>query len=69
MQQIKIFKSTEYKVDKLEAKINDWLKASNAKIISMSGNIAPQTGGPENSSTNQEFQPSDILVMLLYETT
>lgn len=64
MQQVKLFKSIESELEDLQKAINTWIKESGAKIISITGNIAPQTGhsGPMNT-----FASSDILVVVLYE--
>ncbi|HEV3165960.1 MAG TPA: hypothetical protein VGZ22_18165 [Isosphaeraceae bacterium] len=66
MQQIKIFKSLEYDVDAMEKQVNEWLAASKARVISMSGNIAPQSGS-EASNTASGMNPSDLVLFLLYE--
>ena len=63
MQQVKIFKSIESELWTMENEINTWIKETGAKIISMSGNIAPQTG----RSQVQGFSASDVLVVILYE--
>jgi hypothetical protein len=65
MQQVKLFKSIESELEDLQKAINEWIKESGAKIISITGNIAPQTGhggGPMNT-----FASSDVLVVVLYE--
>ena len=70
MQQVKLFKGVENEVGSLEKEINDWLSRSGAKVVSLTGNIAPQSvkadgpGGLGKSS----FSPSDVLVIVLYET-
>jgi hypothetical protein len=48
----------------MEKEINEWIVASGAKIISMTGNIAAQTG---KGSHVGAFSASDVLVILLYE--
>ena len=69
MQQIKIFKSIESDVSDLERDINAWLKESGARVVNVFGNIAPQTiADPEKAKGNRAFNPSDILIVLLYET-
>ena len=45
MQQVKIFKSVENELNTLEAEMNTWIASSGARIISISGNIAPQSAG------------------------
>ncbi len=69
MQQIKIFKSIESDVSDLERQINAWLKESGARIVNVFGNIAPQTiTDPEKAKGTRGFSPSDVLIVLLYET-
>ena len=69
MQQIKIFKSIESDASCLEREINAWLKESGARVVNVFGNIAPQTiGDPEKAKGNRAFSPSDILIVLLYES-
>lgn len=65
MQQVKLFKSVESEMEDLQKSINDWIKESGAKIISMTGNIAAQTSHGGNSMNT--FASSDILVVVLYE--
>lgn len=69
MQQIKIFKSIETDVRLLEAEVNSWLAESKVRVISMSGNIAPQTQTSKESSglSKSLFAPSDVLLIILYE--
>ncbi len=69
MQQIKIFKSIESDVSDLEQDINAWLKESSARVVNVFGNIAPQTiSDPERAKGSRGFSPSDILIVVLYET-
>ena len=69
MQQIKIFKNVENNLSELEKEINGWIAQSGARIVSLTGNIAPQSdptvaGGGLSNST---FPPSDVVVIILYE--
>lgn len=66
MQQVKIFKSIESELDALEQEINSWVKEQGVKILSLTGNISPQsiTGGGMTST----FSASDVLVIIVYET-
>jgi hypothetical protein len=70
MQQVKLFKSVENEVDSLEKEINDWLSRSGAKVLSVTGNIAPQSVKPDGGGGlgKGSFNPSDVLVVVLYET-
>lgn len=72
MHQVKIFKGVENEVSQLEADINSWLKSSGARVVNITGNIAPQTGGAGGSSSAATLgqgphAPSDVLVVVLYE--
>ena len=70
MQQVKIFRTIESEVSQMEAEINSWLKKSGAKVISITGNIAPQspqTGDKKSSLSSSPFAASDVLVIVLYE--
>lgn len=70
MQQVKLFKGVENEVGVLEKEINDWLSRSGAKVVTLTGNIAPQStkSGAPGGLGKGSFSPSDILVMVLYET-
>ena len=61
MEQVKLFKGVEMEIRALEDEINEWLKESSARVISVTGNIAPQSGG------GGSFHTSDILVVITYE--
>ena len=73
MQQVKMFKGIENELAAMESEINDWLAASKATVKQIFGNIAPQSasagiqGG--HGLTKSEFPPSDVLVVVLYETS
>lgn len=70
MQQVKLFKGVENEVGSLEKEINDWLSRSGAKVVSLTGNIAPQSTKPDAGGGlgKGSFSPSDVLVIMLYET-
>ncbi len=71
MQQVKIFKSVEIEIGELEAQVNAWIQETGAKIISISGNIAPQSGSRDTKAIGlggSQFVSSDILLVILYET-
>jgi len=68
MQQIKIFKTTEYRYKDLEKQVNDWITAEGVRILNIFGNIAPQTGSQDESSANQDFADSDLFLIVHYET-
>jgi hypothetical protein len=72
MHRIKIFKELEYDYEKMERDVNDWLARSGAKVISMNGNIAPQTeaagrGMTPRAGATGGSSPSDIVLFILYE--
>jgi hypothetical protein len=70
MQQVKLFKGIESDTATLEAEVNAWIQESGARIISITGNIAPQSemvGTKDDISVDIRFFPSDILLVILYE--
>ena len=70
MQQIKIFKGLENELPALEKEMNGWLAESGARVLQISGNIAPQSGptDPKRSSISpSSFSASDVVVVVLYE--
>lgn len=76
MQQIKIFKGVENESDRLERQVNDWLRQSGVRVLSVFGNLAPQSvmtapaGGSlvgAETAAGRRFAPSDILVVVVYE--
>jgi hypothetical protein len=66
MQQIKLFKGIESEVTALEQEANAWIRETNAKVIHIRGNIAPQSGTREGTA-NTSYVPSDILLVITYE--
>ena len=64
MRKIKFFKSVETELTTLESEINQWLEAEGGELVSVTGNIAPQTHLPGAPDT---FSVSDVLVILTYE--
>ena len=57
-------------VNSLENEINSWLRESGAKVITISGNIAPQSMAKDTGSqtlSKGSFEASDVLVLVLYE--
>ena len=71
MQQVKIFKSIESNVAALEGEVNAWIRQSGARVIAVTGNIAPQSampgGAPAASMGQGRFPPSDVVLIVLYE--
>ena len=77
MQQIKLFVGREDHTADLESEVNNWIAESGVKVLSVKGNIAPQSvlpskqGGSSNLATTgthtRRFAPSDILVIVTYE--
>ena len=70
MQQVKIFKGVESDVSVLEKEVNAWIRQSGAQVISITGNIAPQSqelGKKTGSLGKSAFPPSDIVLIVLYE--
>ncbi len=71
MQQVKIFKGAEGDIGSLENEINAWIRENGAKIVSITGNIAPQSQSLKTGAGGMDritYPPSDVLVILLYET-
>ncbi|MCR9292413.1 MAG: hypothetical protein NXI32_06825 [bacterium] len=64
MRKVKIFKGIESELLPLEAEINGWLEENQAQIVSVTGNIAPQTVGGSGGGT---FSTSDVLIIVVYE--
>lgn len=70
MQQIKLFKGIENELAALEDEINTWLVESEATVLNIFGNIAPQTPSGAAHATGlskSEFPPSDVLIAILYD--
>ena len=71
MQQVKIFKTMESDTGSLENEVNAWIRESGARVVSVTGNIAPQSeaSGPSATGLGQgRFVSSDVLLIVLYET-
>ena len=68
MQQIKLFKSVEAELSVLEKEVNDWIRESGVRVLSIEGNIAPQTLATSRTSSTGRFSPSDIFLIVMYET-
>ena len=67
MQQVRIFKSIESELVPLEKEINTWLKESGVRVVSITGNIAAQSGSPASHGGLSSFSASDVLLVILYE--
>jgi len=68
--QVKIFKSIESELPRLENDINAWLQRENARVISITGNISPQSPQSDGSGASiksSAWAPSDVLVIVHYE--
>jgi hypothetical protein len=65
---IKLFKGVESEIAELEHEINQWLAASEARIVQVFGNIAPQTiGSGKTGSATRIFDQSDVLIAVVYD--
>ena len=64
MRQIKIFTGKENETHELESTINNWIVQTGSNLISITGNIAPQS---QVSYPNKKPDPSDVLVVVVYE--
>ncbi len=77
MQQIKLFIGREDHTADLEKEVNAWIAEQGVNILSITGNIAPQSILPHKeagaggqlggSATTRRFAPSDIMVLVTYE--
>ena len=68
MQQVKIFKNLESDMTALENEVNTWIRESGAKIVAITGNIAPQTltTGRSDALGKGAFAPSDVIIIVVY---
>jgi hypothetical protein len=71
MHQVKIFKGIESNLAGLEKEINTWLAETNARVVQVFGNLAPLSGGRNegNSLSAYPYVASDVMIVVLYETT
>ncbi len=70
MQQVKIFKGLESDIGALEKEANAWIRQSGAQVVSITGNIAPQSQPPSGKPgglSQGTYPPSDVVLILLYE--
>jgi hypothetical protein len=74
MHQIKLFKGYENDLAAIEKEVNNWLASSNAKVIQMFGNVAPQSPKAEGGhlmgaerAGGRGFIASDIFLAVMYE--
>jgi hypothetical protein len=70
MQQVKIFRSLENDLAGMEDQINAWIRRSGARVLSITGNLSPQSPSPGAASPGlgrSAFAPSDVLLVVLYE--
>ena len=67
MKKIKLFKSIESELTALEEEINGWLAESGYQLVSVTGNIAPQSPGGSSGGGVGMFSASDVLVIVVYE--
>jgi len=70
MQQVKIFKALEGETAQLEKQVNAWLTESGARVLQITGNIAPQDRSIDSKASSISSSPyvaSDILLIVLYE--
>ena len=71
MQQIKIFVGREDHTEELEAEVNTWIAQSGVNVLSIAGNIAPQSimpmKEPAAGTPGRRFAPSDLFVLVTYE--
>ena len=75
MHQVKLFVGVEQEIDMLERQVNEWIREHNARVLSITSNIAPQTPNPAavgrgslGDTSARRFSPSDIFLCVTYET-
>lgn len=71
MQQIKIFKGIEGEFNQLETEVNTWIAKNKIRVQQIFGNISPQSASSRTGSqglTKSEFAPSDVMLVVVYET-
>jgi hypothetical protein len=69
MRLVKIFKGFEHEYQELETQINTWIQETNANVLQIFGNIAPQSSAKEvnaKSLGSSQFASSDIMIFVLY---
>jgi hypothetical protein len=68
MQQLKLFKGVENDLAGLESEVNAWIRQTGAKIVAMTGNIAPQSEQADagGTSLSKTYPPSDVIIIVLY---
>lgn len=72
MQQIRLIKGVENDLAALENEVNEWIRRENVKILQIFGNLSPQSTSTSDSTkalTKSNFAPSDVLLVILYETS
>ena len=70
MQQVKLFKGVESDITALEGEVNAWIRQSGARVVSITGNIAPQSakaGAAAGGLGKGQFSASDVILIVLYE--
>jgi len=70
LKQIKIFKGVENDLAALEEEVNTWLVESDAAVLHVFGNIAPQSQPSVSQATGlskSDFPPSDVMLVVLYD--
>ena len=65
MQKVKIFMSAENRIGSLEDDINAWLDQTDCRVLSITGNIAPQSA---SKRPHYSPAPSDVMLVVLYES-
>lgn len=64
MRLVKLFVTREDKTSDLEREINSWIESSGAEVVSVTGNVAPQS---QISYPDKKPAPSDVFVVVVYE--
>ncbi len=64
MRLVKLFTEREDHAKGLEKEINTWIEQSGAHVVSVTGNVAPQS---QISYPDKKPAPSDVLIVVVYE--
>ena len=64
MRLVRIFIGNEEQPNRLEQEVNEWIQSTGATVLSINGNIAPQS---PMSHPNARPMPSDIMLVVTYE--
>ena len=67
VRQVRLFKRLESDINALQEEINGFLREPGVRLVSVSGNIAPQSETDGKRLGGDGYTPSDVLVIVVYE--